>query len=55
MNENDLNIQIQRLQAQNEKLSTVVGNQANYIAELEVTNEMLLSQILNNDEQEAQG
>ncbi|AID40718.1 TPA: hypothetical protein PQC92_001224 [Staphylococcus aureus] len=55
MNENDLNIQIQRLQAQNEKLSTVVGNQANYIAELEVTNEMLLSQIQNNDEQEAQG
>ncbi|MBE7352744.1 hypothetical protein INS19_02600 [Staphylococcus haemolyticus] len=55
MNKNDLNIQIQRLQAQNEKLSTVVGNQANYIAELEVTNEMLLSQIQNNDEQEAQG
>ena len=55
MNENDLNLQIQRLQAQNEKLSTVVGNQANYIAELEVTNEMLLSQIQNNDEQEAQG
>ncbi|HCV7664656.1 TPA: hypothetical protein O2L81_002123 [Staphylococcus aureus] len=55
MNENDLNIQLQRLQAQNEKLSTVVGNQANYIAELEVTNEMLLSQIQNNDEQEAQG
>ncbi|CAA3774246.1 phage protein [Staphylococcus aureus] len=55
MNENDLNIQIQRLQAQNEKLSTVVGTQANYIAELEVTNEMLLSQIQNNDEQEAQG
>ncbi|HDD8053817.1 TPA: hypothetical protein PBN21_002545 [Staphylococcus aureus] len=55
MNENDSNIQIQRLQAQNEKLSTVVGNQANYIAELEVTNEMLLSQIQNNDEQEAQG
>lgn len=55
MNKNDLNIQIQRLQAQNEKLSTVVGNQANYIAELEVTNEMLLSQIQNNDEREAQG
>ncbi|AAW54963.1 hypothetical protein ACYJ80_10655 [Staphylococcus capitis] len=55
MNKNDLNLQIQRLQAQNEKLSTVVGNQANYIAELEVTNEMLLSQIQNNDEQEAQG
>ncbi|MBE7361613.1 hypothetical protein INS20_02550 [Staphylococcus haemolyticus] len=55
MNKNDLNIQIQRLQAQNEKLSTVVGNQANYIAELEVTNEMLLSQIQNNGEQEAQG
>ncbi|WP_366536061.1 hypothetical protein [Staphylococcus argenteus] len=50
MNKNDLNIQIQRLQAQNEKLSTVVGNQANYIAELEVTNEMLLSQIQNNGE-----
>ena len=55
MNKNDLNLQIQRLQSQNEKLSTVVGNQANYIAELEVTNEMLLSQIQNNDEQEAQG
>ena len=51
MNKNDLNLQIQRLQAQNEKLSTVVGNQANYIAELEVTNEMLLSQIQNNDVQ----
>lgn len=55
MNENDLNLQLQRLQAQNEKLSDVVGNQANYIAELEVTNEMLLAQIQNNDEQEAQG
>lgn len=55
MNENDLNLQIQRLQAQNEKLATVVGNQANYIAELEVSNEMLLAQIQNNDEQEAQG
>lgn len=55
MNKNDLNLQLQRLQAQNEKLSTVIGNQASYIAELEVTNEMLLAQIQNNDEQEAQG